>query len=79
MKLRPLELGQAPERYDRSWWQQAIGRMETWARTLFTAKAYTVTNLTESRSFDADTVTTAQLADVVGTLIEDLKNGRLPQ
>ena len=31
------------------------------------------TNVTESRTFDADTVTTAELADIVGTLIEDLK------
>lgn len=29
-------------------------------------------NVTVSRSFDADTVTTAQLADVVGTMIADL-------
>ena len=35
--------------------------------------AYTVTNGTTSRSFDADSVSTAALADVVATLIEDLK------
>lgn len=38
------------------------------------ADAYTPSNVTTTRSFDADTVTTAELADVVGTLIEDMKN-----
>lgn len=34
---------------------------------------YTPTNVTTTRSFDADSVTLDGLADVVGTLIEDLK------
>jgi hypothetical protein len=34
---------------------------------------YTPTNVTTTRSFDADSVTLDSLADVVGTLIEDLK------
>lgn len=37
------------------------------------ADAYTVTNLTETRSLDCDTATLAQLCDVVGTLINDMK------
>ena len=36
-------------------------------------EGYTATNVTDTRSFDADTVTLAELADVVGTLIEDMK------
>lgn len=35
--------------------------------------AYTPTNVTTDRAFDADTVAIAELADVVGTLINDLK------
>jgi hypothetical protein len=35
--------------------------------------SYTPTNVTTDRAFDADTVTVAELADVVGTLIADLK------
>ncbi|MCP5014633.1 MAG: hypothetical protein GY938_05040 [Ketobacter sp.] len=31
------------------------------------------TNVTTSREFDADTATVAQLSDVVGTLINDMK------
>jgi|GEM_PF-898580 Endopolygalacturonase len=43
------------------------------------ANAYTATNVTTDRSFDADTVTIAELADVVGTLLADLKTaGLLP-
>lgn len=34
---------------------------------------YTPTNVTVDRAFDADTVAVAELADVVGTLIADLK------
>lgn len=37
------------------------------------ADAYTVTNLTESRTLDCDTATVAELADVVGTLILDMQ------
>lgn len=39
-----------------------------------TAQTYTVTNGTTDRSYDADTVVVAELADVVFTLIEDLKS-----
>lgn len=34
---------------------------------------YTVTNLTTDRTYDADTVAVAELADIVGTLIADLR------
>ena len=37
------------------------------------ANTYTETNVTPDRSFDADTVTVAKLADIVGTLISDLR------
>jgi len=37
-------------------------------------EVYAVTNDTEQRAFDADTVTHEALADVVGTLLVDLKN-----
>lgn len=42
-------------------------------RADFSAANYTITNDTESRTFDADTVTLAQLADIVATLIKDLR------
>lgn len=37
------------------------------------AGTYTLTNVTASRSGDADTMTAAQIADVLGTLIADLR------
>lgn len=37
-------------------------------------EAYVVINATEKRAFDANTVTLPELADVVGTFLEDLKN-----
>jgi len=43
------------------------------------ANAYTLTNPTEDRSFDADTVAVAELADVVATVIQDLINYGLLQ
>jgi len=37
------------------------------------AETYTETNVTPDRAFDADTVAVAELADIVGTLIVDLR------
>ena len=37
-------------------------------------EAYVVANVTEDRTFDADSTTLAELADVVGTLLTDLYN-----
>lgn len=39
-----------------------------------TPQTYTVSNVTTDRSYDADTVLIAELADVVGTLIADLQS-----
>ena len=38
-----------------------------------TSPTYTVTNLTTDRSYDANATTTAELADVLGTLIADIR------
>ena len=38
------------------------------------SSGWTITNLTESKTLDCDSVTLAALADVVGSLIETLKN-----
>ena len=40
---------------------------------LDTAETYTETNVTPDRAFNADTVAVAELADIVGTLIVDLR------
>lgn len=43
------------------------------------AAAYTTANVTATRAFDADTATVGELADVLGTLIADLKTYGLLQ
>lgn len=43
------------------------------------AAAYTVTNLVTDRAYDANATTTAELADVLGTLIADLRTYGLVQ
>jgi hypothetical protein len=48
-------------------------RVEGWQGYESTLPTYTPTNVTPDRSFDADTVTITELADVVGTLIADLQ------
>lgn len=46
-----------------------------WGKTPVTRpSAYTVTNLTIDRSYDANATSTAELADVLGTLLSDLRN-----
>mgnify|MGYP000161222031 CR=1 FL=1 len=37
------------------------------------ADAYLPSNVTDTRDFDADTATVAEVADVLGTFIQDLK------
>lgn len=37
------------------------------------ADAYAPSNITTTRSFDADSTSVAELADVVGTLIQDMQ------
>lgn len=41
---------------------------------LDTTDAYTLSNVTTDRALDADSVTLAELADIVGTLVQDLKD-----
>lgn len=61
-----------------AWECTASGTPGTWRAMGYlvnhpVGSAYTASNVTTDRSFDADTVATPELADVVGTLIADLK------
>lgn len=42
------------------------------------AAAFSVTNVQKDRTFDADTAVEQEVANVLGTLIQDLQNGVLP-
>lgn len=37
-------------------------------------EVYDITNVTEDRTLDADSTTLAEVADVLGTLVQDLRN-----
>lgn len=61
--------------FEIEYWPSAIndgskGRLTTQS---LNPPTYTVTNLTVDRTYDADTATVAELSDIVGTLIADLK------
>ena len=66
----------SPDQYDQRMTQQTFVDIERRLEQLekpANATAYTITNRTEDRTLDCDSTSTAELADVLGTLIEDLK------
>ncbi len=68
---------QVPDEYDRYTLQLIVETLLQRIEILETAAAPstgTVTNKTVSRSLDCDTATTAELADFVGTMHDDLQN-----
>ncbi len=77
--MRPVTLGAprgASDKEKLDWCVrslQEISRATREADPNVAADGFDTSNVTETRSFDADTVTLAVLADVVGTFIEDLK------
>tara|TARA_R110000787_G_scaffold92732_3_gene194794 strand:- start:523 stop:771 length:249 start_codon:yes stop_codon:yes gene_type:complete len=67
----------ASEEYDPRQWNQLIEllRLRDMATPTVPFKTgYAMTNVTKDRVLDANSTTTAELADVLGTLIEDLKD-----
>jgi len=70
----------APEEYDQEALMIILEQIQDSLVLLAQAvqTGYSVSNVTTTRTFDADATSTAELADVLGTLITDLKNsGRL--
>lgn len=68
------------DEYDYRWAADLVRALEDLqAQTTKPAQVgYSTSNVTATRTIDADTITLAELADVVGTLIDDLKAaGRL--
>jgi|6_EtaG_2_1085325.scaffolds.fasta_scaffold101829_2 hypothetical protein len=69
-------LPSAPVEYDRRWASQLINQIESNISNInlsASSSVYTMTNVTADRTLDADSTSTAELADVLGTLITDLK------
>jgi len=81
--MRPLNFGPPPvgaasvaQKVD--WCVRALVALQAWSyenSAASIARQFTVTNLTADRTFDADTVVVAELADIVGTLLQDLSRG----
>ena len=75
-------LGTAPDQYDPLFFQTLLEQLEQ-IHLLLAQPAqtgYVMTNVTVPRTLNADSTSTAELADVLGTLIDDLKAaGRLSQ
>lgn len=71
----PRFVGPIPDKWDPRWFADLIGEIQRELDRLSTpiSGGYTVTNATEDRAYDADTVAVAELADVVATLIDDLQ------
>jgi|TARA_R110000824_G_scaffold401755_1_gene614911 hypothetical protein len=76
MSIRHGRLPSPSSEYNQRWANQLVNQLEqNIAATNLAASSarYTVTNVTPDRTFDANSTSTAELADVLGTLIDDLR------
>tara|TARA_R100001244_G_scaffold100516_1_gene75025 strand:- start:31 stop:285 length:255 start_codon:yes stop_codon:yes gene_type:complete len=66
-----------PGQYNAQWANQLVNQLElNLSNTNLAASIdnYIMTNVTADRVLDADSTTLAEVADVLGTLVNDLKN-----
>lgn len=83
MSMRPLWFGPqpppgAPVAVKVDWCMRALVEIQRWSNensAATIAQGFTVTNLTATRTYDADSTSTAELADVLGTVLSDLAKG----
>jgi hypothetical protein len=54
--------------------EDRLAQLEKNQRQPLTPPTYSATNVTTDRAYNADTVVVAELADVVGTMIADLRS-----
>tara|TARA_R100001163_G_scaffold65749_2_gene64469 strand:- start:771 stop:1019 length:249 start_codon:yes stop_codon:yes gene_type:complete len=76
MTIRQGRLPSPPNSYDQRWANQLVRQLESnisATNLAASSSRYTVTNVTTDRALDADSTSTAELADVLGTLITDLR------
>ena len=77
MSARQGRLPSPPIEYDQRWANQLVNQLGQNIAAINLAASsstYTISNVTTDRAFDADSTTLAEIADVLGTLITDLKN-----
>lgn len=58
--------------------ERRLARLEA-AQRAGNGETFALTNVTTDRMLDANSTTIAELADVVGTLINDLSEGKTPK
>jgi len=71
-----VRLPQAPVEYNRAHMNRLINTLELQLSEINSSASSTpfqISNVTEDRILDANSTTVAELADVLGTLISDLK------
>lgn len=71
----PAKIARPPRGQDIADWVDWAEEVERVINLLLagSGQTYTPTNVTTDRAFDADATSTAELADVLGSLIADLK------
>jgi len=71
-----VRLPQPPKDYEQGWAQRTISTIElqlTEINSAANTTPFQTSNVTKDYVLDADSTTLAEVADVLGTLIEDLK------
>lgn len=66
----------APPEYEQGWGNRLVNTLEIQIRSLQSSASedpYQMSNVTTDRVLDADSTTLSEVADVLGTLITDLK------
>jgi|TARA_B100001094_G_scaffold328787_1_gene390001 hypothetical protein len=76
MAKRGMFLGSAPEQYDTRYTNDVSSKLEEIVRqlSLVNKEPYVTSNSTDTRTYNVSTTTLTELANVVATLIADLKN-----
>jgi hypothetical protein len=76
MAKRGIFLGSAPDQYDTRYTNDVSSKLEEIVRqlSLVNKQPYVTTNSTDTRTYNVSTTTLTELANVVATLIADLKN-----
>ena len=76
MTIRQGRLPSPPTSYNQRWASQLVNQIEqniSSTNLAASSERYTITNVTTDRALDADSTSIAELADVLGTLITDLR------
>lgn len=76
-----MRLPDPPDRYDANYERQRNRALEEAdaenVKSAGNVRTYAASNVTTDRTFDADSTTLAEVADVLGTLIADLREKRI--